>query len=84
MGDGAAVNGAAMRNLTILYPYVMDITCFSYTVNNEGRHFQFETLQDFGSLWINVFSHSAMAEMLWEQLTGVTVKTYSETRWWSK
>ena len=28
MGDGAAVIGAAMRNLTIVYPNVMDITCF--------------------------------------------------------
>ena len=62
----------------------MDITCFSHTANNTGKHFQFETLRDFGSLWINLFSHSAKAGMLWKQLTGASVKTYSETRWWSK
>ena len=84
MRDGAAVNGAVMRNLTILYPNVMDITCFSHTANNTGKHFQLETLQDFGSLWINLFSHSAKAGMLWKQLTEASVKTYSETRWWSK
>ena len=64
MRDGAAVNGAAMRNLTILYPNVMDITCFLHTAKNTSKHFQFETLQDFGSLWINLFSHSAKGPSL--------------------
>ena len=44
MRDSAAVSGAAMRNLTILYPNIMDITCFSHTANNTGKHFQFEAL----------------------------------------
>ena len=37
-----------------------------------------------GMLWINLFSHSTKAGMLWKQSTGASVKTYSETRRWSK
>ena len=40
MRDGAAMNEAAMQNLTILCPNVMDIRCFSHTANNTGEHFQ--------------------------------------------
>lgn len=84
MRDGAAVNGAAVRNLSVLYPNLMDITCFSHTANNAGHHFEFATLHEFGSLWIKLFAHSAKAKLLWKQRTGAAVKTHSETRWWSK
>eukprot|EP00117_Sycon_ciliatum_P014757 scpid83935/ scgid14881/ len=50
MRDGAAVNGAAMRTLSILFPSVLDVTCFSHTLSNTGRHFQFATHNEVGHL----------------------------------
>ena len=37
--DGAAVNGAAVRNLEAFMPQMMDITYFSHTLDNVGDHF---------------------------------------------
>ena len=84
MRDGASVNGAAVRGLSVLFPNMMDVVCFSHTLNNAGLRFHFPTLDEFGQLWISLFSHSARAKLAWKLLTGVAIKSYSETRWWSK
>ena len=81
MRDGAASNGVAVRTLTILYPKVVDIKCFSHTL---GEHFEIPILSEFISLWISVFSHSPKARMLWTEETGTSIKSFSATRWWSK
>ena len=41
--NGAAVNGVAMWNLSVLYPNVMGITCFSHSGNNTGHRFEFSS-----------------------------------------
>lgn len=84
MRDGVAVNGAAIRNLAVLYPNLLDVVCFSHTANNAGKHFDFPILEEFGRLWISLFSHSAAAKLAWKARTGSAIRTHSETRWWSK
>lgn len=66
MRDGAAANGVAVRTLSILYPKLMDIKCFSHTLDRVGEHFEIPILSEFVSLWISMFSHSPMAKVVLE------------------
>ena len=84
MRDGASVNGAALRQLSFFYSELLDIVCFSHTIDNVGKHFEFQVLDLFFRYWIGMFSHSYNARLLWREKTGQSIQTYSETRWWSK
>lgn len=55
MRDRAAVNGAAMRTLKVLYLKVLDVGCFSHTTDNAGRHFSTRILDDFMQSWLIFF-----------------------------
>ena len=83
MRDGASVNGVAIRTFQVLCPNVFDVTCFSHAANNAGHHFQFPVLEKFIRLWVQLFSHSSKAKLAWNQRTSFSIKSYSETRWWS-
>ena len=82
--DGASVNGAAMRIVRVVYPELVDVTCFSHMLNRVGEHFATPNLSEFTSAWISLFSHSSKTKLLWKTLTGKAMATYSATRWWSK
>lgn len=82
--DGASVNGAAMRTISVVYPDLVNITCFSHMLNRVGEHFVTPNLSEFTSLWISLFSHSSKAKLLWKSQTGKAMASYSPTRWWSK
>ena len=84
MRDRASINNVAMRTLKIVYPVVLDVGCFSHTLNLVGDHFKLPNLLDFLNSWLLLFSHSTKAKFLWKQQTGKTMPTYSHTRWWSK
>lgn len=84
MRDGAAVNGTAMRTVKVLYPYVLDVKCFSHTIDNAGRHFNTPILDEFMRSWLSLFSHSPKARLQWKDRTGRSMRTFSDTRWWSK
>ena len=84
MRDGAASNGVAVHTLSILYPNMVDIECFSHTLDRVGEHFNTPVLNEFISLWISMFSHSPKARLSWREQTGTSMKSYSATRWWSK
>lgn len=84
MRDGAAVNGAALRQLKFFYAELLDVVCFSHTLDNVGSHFEFQVLDSFTRFWIGFFSHSYNARLLWREKTGQSIRTHSETRWWSK
>jgi hypothetical protein len=84
MRDGASTNGVAMCTLKIVYPNIMDINCFSHTLDREGEHFNIPILQNFISLWIFMFSHSPKARLCWRTQTGKAMASYSATRCWSK
>ena len=84
MKDGAAVNHAALEQVKFFFPQLLDITCFSLTIDNVGKHFEFRVLDRFSQLWVSMFSHSAAVRLAWKTRTGTAMKTYSATRWWSK
>ena len=83
MRDRASVNAAAMRVVTIMYPNLLDVRCFSHMLNLVGERFKVSTLSFFFTLWIALFSHSPIAKALWKETTCRAMATYSKTRWWS-
>ena len=83
MKDGASVNQAALNHIKFVFPKMLSVVYFS-TLDNVGNHFKVPDLLSFGSLWIHLFRHSHTAKLIWQELTGRTPKSYSETRWWSK
>ena len=84
MRDGASVNGAAIRFIKVVYPYLVDISCYSHALNRVGDHFEAPHLAEFTTLWMSLFSHSSQTKFLWKSQTGKAMQTYSSTRWWSK
>ena len=84
MRDRASVNNVAIRTLSILYPQLIDIGCFSHTLDHVGENFKTPILNEFISAWINLFSRSPKTKLHWKTLTGLPVPSYSSTRWWSK
>ena len=84
MRDGASVNGAALKQLKCFYPNLMDIVCFSHTIDNVGAHFVFRILDSFTQYWVSLFAHSYNARLIWKEKTGQSMRSHSTTRWWSK
>ena len=84
MRGGASVNQAALNIVSFIFPNMLNVVCFSHTLDNVGNHFKILTLKEFGSLWITKFRNSCKAKLLWKDLTGRAAKSYSETRWWSR
>lgn len=82
MHDRCAVNGAAMRTVSIMYPKILDIGCFSHTLDLVGKKFEVPTLDNFMKHWEAMFKHSFMSKLLWQ--TGMAIKSYSPTRWWNR
>ena len=84
MRDGASVNGKAMCTIGIMYPKVMNITCFSHALDLVGSKFVIPNLNKFTKHWFTIVQHSSKAKLLWRERTGQSLKSYSSTRWWSK
>ena len=84
MRDGASVNQAALDRIAFIFPKMLNVVCFSNTLDNVGNHLFIPTLLEFDSVWIRLFRHSYKAKLLWKDLTGQRPRSYSETRWWSK
>ena len=84
MRDRASVNSVAMRTLSIVYPQVFDIECFSHTLDHVGEHLRTLVLDDFISAWIGLFSRSPKNKLMWKTITGIAPASYSVTRWWSR
>ena len=84
MRDRASVNNLALQTVKVVYPNVVDIGCFSHTLDHVGKKFATPVLNDFLHLWISLFSHSPKARMLWRSQVGRSMISYSSTRWWSR
>jgi hypothetical protein len=84
MRDRASLNNVAVSTLSIMYPLVIDIGCFSHTLNHVGEKFNVPTLDKFMKHWEQMFTHSYKARLLWRERTGKSIVTYCPTRWWSK
>ena len=84
MRDRASTNNVAMRTVSLLYLNVLDVGCFSHTIDHVGRRFSTPHLSEFGVAWISLFSHSPKVRVLWKEQTGRSMAGYSATRWWSR
>ena len=84
MKDEASVNQAALQQVRFFFPQLLDVACFSHTIDNMGKQFEFHVLDTFAQYWVSLFSHSAAARLAWKARTGTAMRTYSPTRWWSK
>ena len=84
MRDRASSNNVAVRTLKIVYPKLLDVGCFSHTIDRVGEYFNIPILSEFTSAWIMMFSHSPKVRLLWKEQTGRAMGSYSATRWWSR
>ena len=84
MRDRASVNNLALSILRVMYPQALDVGCFSHTIDNAGRKLATPILDEFMSAWVSLFSHSPKGRLAWKARTSVAVRSYSQTRWWSK
>ena len=84
MHDSAACNMVALRTLTVVFPKLVDVGCFSHTLDLVRGNFTTPHLSSFMVWWISLFSHSPKSMFLWKEKTGQAYHGYSSTRWWSK
>ena len=73
MRDRASVNSVAMRTLSINFPNVLDIGCFSHTRDHVGEHFNTPILDEFMKTWISMFSRSPKTKLAWATKTVCTI-----------
>lgn len=63
-----------VRVMKIIYPdIIMDVRCFSHTLDLVGEKFKTPLLASFCSYWISLFSHSPKTKLLWKNQTGKSV-----------
>ena len=84
MRDRASVNDVAMRTIKIVYNQLLDVGCFSHTLDLVGERMNTPILHDFCKAWIGLFSRSPKSRLLWRTQTGLSAPSYSATRWWSQ
>ena len=84
MRDCASVNNLALSIVKVMCPQVLDIGCFSHTLNNAASKISPPLLHEFTTSWVSLFSHSAKAHLAWVTRTGISVESYYETRWCSR
>ena len=56
MRDQVSSNNVAMHTLSVVYPNLLDIGCYSHTIDHVGEHFQTPVLDEFSKLWISLFA----------------------------
>ena len=84
MWDCASVNDVAIWTLKVVYPAVIDVGCFSHTLDLVGSKFVVPHLNDLMAAWVSLFRHSLQARLLWKEQTGQSILSYSQTRWWCR
>ena len=84
MRDRASVNDVAMRTIKVVYNQLLDVGCFSHTLDHVGERMNTPILHDFCKAWIGLFSRSPKSRLLWRTQTGLPAPSYSATRWWSQ
>ena len=84
MRDRASVKNVAIQTLFLVYPDMLDVGCFSHTLDHVGERFNTPVLHEFSRLWIVLLSRSSKARVAWKSFCGRPVPTYSETRWRSR
>ena len=64
MRNGASINSIAMRTLGVIFSQVLDVRCFSHTLDLAGDRFETPTLSNCISHWVSLFSHSPKTRAL--------------------
>ena len=80
MCDRASVNDVAMRTIKVVYNELLDVGCFSHTLNHVGERMNTPILHDFCNACIALFSRSPRSRLLWRTQTGLSAPSYSSTR----
>ena len=75
---------AAMQIFKVVYPKVLDVTCFCHTIDLVGNRFELPSLDCFMQYWTQLFAHSWATNLKWEEHTGFCIQSSSATRWWSR
>ena len=70
MRDRASVNRVAMRTIKVVFPDMIDVGCYSHTIDPVGEKFHAPNLDTFIHLWISLFSHSPRVRLWWKGRTG--------------
>ena len=55
MRDGASVNEAGLRQVMFFFPNILNVICFSHTIDDVGKHFEFSVLDTFSRCWNTMF-----------------------------
>ena len=84
MRDRASVNRVVIQTIKVVFPDIIDVGCYSHTIDLVGEKFHTPNLDSFIHLWISLFSHSPRIRLWWKGKTGKAMASYSSTRWWSK
>ena len=82
MRNRASVNDVAMRTISVLYNNMMDVGCFSHTLDRVGENMNTQILEEFTKAWISLFSHSLKTRFAWWTQTQLSALSYSAPRWW--
>ncbi len=83
MHDRASVNNVAMRTVKVIYQNLLNVGCFSHTLDRVGENMKTPVLDQFFKAWVGMFSRSPKTRDRWRELTGLSPPSYSATRWWS-
>lgn len=78
MHDHASVNNVAIRTLKDVYHALIDIGCFSHTLDLVGSKFVVPHLNNFMSAWVNLFSHSPVERTDWSVCSELLTDTLVE------
>ena len=66
MCDRASVNDKAMRTIKVVYNLLLDVGCFSHTLDLVGERMNTPILYEFCKAWIGLFSRSPKSRLLWQ------------------
>ena len=56
-----------MKTIAVLYPTLVDVGCFSHTIDPVRKHFHTTTLDEFGTLWISLLLTVQKSKMQWKE-----------------
>ena len=66
MHDRASNNTVAMSTVKVLYSDILDVGCFSHTLDHVGEKFSTPTLNEFVTNWLTLFAHGPKARLAWK------------------
>ena len=64
---GHLSNSAAMKTMFIMYLNILDIGCFSHTLDLMGSKIHLSVLDKFMKHWEGIFKNSFESKLLWRE-----------------